>query len=372
MIKNITLAQRISLGFLLVVIMLAGSIWVAQNALENNQQALRKAITTIEAEKVRKVAGMLQHLIALQRAEKNIILAKSLKEREEYRLVLLSEDKALREKQLDVEQLVDNAGNTLLKKFEHQYHEFRTAQKQVIKLTQQNSNVRARELSQGKGREAYNNVRSLFDAAEAALQSLVKKIDGDMKTALQQAEENFIASRNIIYAIAIFSIIIAILTASLIINSLTTRIRILSERARQIAIGNFLKDEEKEVQDELSLIANALNEIRVAFTQITTIAEQMADGEFNSRIEARSTNDSLAAAINQMANNIVEATRQANVISQGDYTANITPKGEKDSMGIALQQMTKTLRDVSNVAEGIVIGDYRRKVEVKGDNRLVP
>ena len=74
--KNLTLTQRISAGFVLVIFMLGIIVWTANNALEGNQAALENVVN-VQSEKIKTVARMVQNLVALQRAEKNLILAKS-------------------------------------------------------------------------------------------------------------------------------------------------------------------------------------------------------------------------------------------------------------------------------------------------------
>ena len=167
--KNLTLTQRISAGFVLVIFMLGIIVWTANNALEGNQAALENVVN-VQSEKIKTVARMVQNLVALQRAEKNLILAKSQGEMAEYQLAISEESKELKQRLRATSTLVDQEGSNLLEQFEGQYNAFRATQQKVIELTRQNANVRARELSQGKGREAY-------DRANEAMRKIVELND---------------------------------------------------------------------------------------------------------------------------------------------------------------------------------------------------
>jgi signal transduction histidine kinase len=157
MFFNLTLTQRITLGFILVACIMGIALWSSSNALLVSQQALSK-VTNIESTKIRDVARMVQNLIALQRSEKNLILSKSPAEMNEYESAIRKEDAELRRLLATTGELVNEPEAALLDEFRHLYNNFRNTQEKVVAYSRDNSNVKAKALSQGASRDAYNTV----------------------------------------------------------------------------------------------------------------------------------------------------------------------------------------------------------------------
>ena len=209
MFPNVTLAQRITFGFIMVICIMGLAIWSAEYALRVSQQSLSKA-TEIESTKIRDVARMVQNLIALQRSEKNLILSKSEAEMDEYEAAISAEDKALIHLLATTKPLVTEQGAVLLTEFEQQYNRFRSTQEKVINLSRENGNVKAQILSQGASRDAYdiasnalNQIVNLNDLLADKLRtdisnnSLVSRLSASMVKdllAITRAERNLILS----------------------------------------------------------------------------------------------------------------------------------------------------------------------------------
>jgi signal transduction histidine kinase/ActR/RegA family two-component response regulator len=169
-------------GFILSAAMLGVVAWIAITSLESNQKTLSSA-TNVEALKVLKVSQLGQILTALQRAEKNIILAKNQGEMSEYEAELEFNDSQLNVLLRDTFTLLGEEGAGILAEFEHQYKLLRESQKKVIELTKVNANVKARELSQGAARDAY-------DGALIAMKVLVELNDSRAEEVNRQVLES--------------------------------------------------------------------------------------------------------------------------------------------------------------------------------------
>jgi signal transduction histidine kinase/CheY-like chemotaxis protein len=133
------------------------ALWSASNALLVSQQALFKA-TNIESTKIRDVARMVQNLIALQRSEKNLVLSKTQAAMDEYESAIRKEDAELRSLLASTVELVNEPEAALIVEFRHKYNNFRNTQEKVVAFSRENGNVKAKALSQGASRDAYNTV----------------------------------------------------------------------------------------------------------------------------------------------------------------------------------------------------------------------
>jgi signal transduction histidine kinase len=186
MFRSLSLVQRLLTGFSLSAVMLVVVAWIAITSLESSQKTL-STTTNVEALKVLQVSQLGQILTALQRAEKNIILAKTQGEMSEYEAELEFHDSRLSSLLRDTFTLMDDEGAGILAKFEHQYKLLHESQIQVIELTRLNANVKARKLSQGAARDAY-------DEALTAMKVLVELND----TRAEEVNRQVLESGNIV------------------------------------------------------------------------------------------------------------------------------------------------------------------------------
>ncbi|MFT7178178.1 MAG: signal transduction histidine kinase/PleD family two-component response regulator [Oceanospirillaceae bacterium] len=182
MYLNLSLTQRVITGFCLSIAMLGAITWIAINTLESSQKILANA-TNVQAIKILQVSQVGQALTALQRAEKNIILAKNQVEMSEYEADLEFQDSKLSALLRSTFTLVDDEGAGILAKFEHQYKLLHESQLKVIELTRVNSNVNARELSQGAARDSY-------DEAMTAMKVVVELSDSQAEEVNRQVLES--------------------------------------------------------------------------------------------------------------------------------------------------------------------------------------
>lgn len=312
-----------------------------------------------------KLAAQINHnLTEIQRGEKNIIMASTQAEMDQFSVKLfeirMSLEKRLEELSQIIFDEVRNQGNTdeqnlfvqqslkRLDNFNIAYRTYRTLHEQVRSISRLNSNSRAFELSTGLG-------RTQFDAALGTLNSLVGKVDQDMQHRLISATDKHYEARSLAHIILAISTLFAIVVVYMIVNSLTTRASQLVDRVQQLADGRILEYEEttrgSAYHDELSKVDEALNSINNAYRQIIEITDKMAVGNLTSRLTPRSDSDTLIGAINQMAENSAEVGHIANTIARGDLSTQIIVKSDEDQLSIALKKMVINLREASEAKD---------------------
>ena len=160
---NFSIAQRIGAGFFLVVGIMAAVTWIGLNALDEARQDLELVVTR-DAYNVREAARMVQDIIALQRAEKNLILAQTQHEMDEYEDAIAQIASRLRQRLHALSESVDEEGTTILNEFRSHFENYSQSQKEIIALTRKNSNVQARNLSQGEGQALYEKLSRLLES----------------------------------------------------------------------------------------------------------------------------------------------------------------------------------------------------------------
>lgn len=138
-------------------------------------QATLDGIVNGSAEKVRLAARINQNLLAISRAEKNLILARSQEEMDEYAETIAEHKAGLEDRVGQLETLVDADARDTLRQFREKFSAYMDANERVREYSRLNSNTRARELSQNEGRVA-------FDKAAAPLQELSQNLEDALES----------------------------------------------------------------------------------------------------------------------------------------------------------------------------------------------
>jgi len=123
-------------------------------------------IVNVSAEKVKLGARLNQDLLKVSRAEKNILLAATQEEMDGYAALVDTTIVGMVDRVQALKPLVDKHGGELLDQFAGHWDTYLKMDQQIRELARLNSNVRAKTLSQGKARDAY-------DEAVAALETVV-------------------------------------------------------------------------------------------------------------------------------------------------------------------------------------------------------
>ena len=78
------------------------------------------------------------------------------------------------------------------------------------------------------------------------------------------------------------------------------------------------------------------------------IAQNVANGDLDSKVEVKSKNDILALSINKMVDTLKTTAIHADKIAQGNFDDSILPRSKNDILGNALHNMTINLKKVSD------------------------
>jgi len=124
-----------------------------------------------------------QDILIISRAQKNLLLAKSQQEMDQYSSVILQTKDDMDSLRDQLRNLVDGAGKQALNNFAIVWNDFLEVDEQVRALSRLNSNVKATHLSMTTGREA-------FDTAREVMTALVNKAaeDADVASTLERSK----------------------------------------------------------------------------------------------------------------------------------------------------------------------------------------
>jgi methyl-accepting chemotaxis protein len=162
-----------SFGFL--VILLSIISWLGISGMSDINRLLEN-ISAVSAEKMKLSARINQNLLAISRAEKNIILAKTQEEMDVFSANTATENAEMAEHRVKLRALVDDDGKVLLDQFSNIWDRYITINTEVRSLARLNSNKVATTLSK-------NEARAAFDAASKEAQSFVERTGNALDSA---------------------------------------------------------------------------------------------------------------------------------------------------------------------------------------------
>src|SRR5512143_3649499 len=122
----------------------------------------------------------------------------------------------------------------------------------IVELTRKREFAKARELRMTR-------TTPLADSLERLTNEMVNRAEADMETKIDESNQAYLTSRWVVIGFAVGSIGLAILLGYAVSSSLMGPVKLMDERLRQIASGDFSKRVEVPNRDELGRLANNLN-----------------------------------------------------------------------------------------------------------------
>jgi putative methionine-R-sulfoxide reductase with GAF domain len=311
---------------------------VEKNDEETDQAKNVKTLRKI-AEKIKLAARINRNLVEIQRGEKNLILAKTQGEMDEYAKAIKSIREDLIQRIDQLQPLASSDGKILLSRFQKEVDLYLNLHEEIRKLSRENANARAFDLSSGKARE-------LNDKAQDLMASIVDKNDKDMAKDKLASDENYSNSLVQLIFLNVFTIIVGILIAYLIISVLTKGFNRVIKAIRAVSFGDTTQLVTVMNKDEIGDMLTSINEMIISLKKMTEVTSAISQNDYGKEVEVRSEKDALGKSINQIVKTLKGVVVQADTIAKGNYEEAIAPRNNNDQLGIALLRMTNTLRRI--------------------------
>jgi methyl-accepting chemotaxis protein len=170
-----SIKTKLMTSFSFLIILLSMTAWLGISGMSDINRLLEN-ISAVSAEKMKLSARINQNLLAISRAEKNIILAKTQEEMDVFSANTATENTEMAERRAKLRALVDDDGKVLLDQFSNIWDKYITINSEVRSLARLNSNKVAAKLSKGEARTA-------FDAASKEAQSFVARTGNTLDSA---------------------------------------------------------------------------------------------------------------------------------------------------------------------------------------------
>jgi len=154
----------------------------------------------------------------------------------------------------------------------------------IVELTREKKFARARELR-------ITRTVPLADSLERLTNEMVNRAEADMETKIDESNQAYLTSRWVVIGFAVGSIGLAVLLGYAVSSSLMGPVKLMDERLRQIALGDFSRSVEVPNRDELGRLANNLNrmseELRDLYQKIEAASRHKSDFLSNMSHELR-------------------------------------------------------------------------------------
>jgi signal transduction histidine kinase len=154
----------------------------------------------------------------------------------------------------------------------------------IVELTREKEFARARELRMTR-------TTPLADSLERLTNEMVNRAEAEMETKIDESNQAYLTSRWVVIGFAVGSIGLAVLLGYAVSSSLMGPVKLMDERLRQIASGDFSKSVDVPNRDELGTLADNLNrmseELRDLYQEIEAASRHKSDFLSNMSHELR-------------------------------------------------------------------------------------
>ncbi|MCV2886341.1 methyl-accepting chemotaxis protein [Aestuariibacter sp. AA17] len=362
---KLTIRQMLIIGFSIIVGLLVISSIIAINKLSGMNSRI-DTIVDGSAMKIKLGARLNQGVIAVQRAEKNIILAKSQQDMNEYIENIASIRNDMQSRRAQLRELVDENGQRYLDEFAEVWEKYLGVNQQVIDFALSLQNQDAFSLSSNQGRE-------LNDKASELIAKIVDVNEKGLELDQQISTDNYKTARLILVISLVISSVLAIGIAVFIIRRLRIGISEVSKVTTAIANGELNNRINNSGHDELSDILRSLatmqRKLKETINNIEHCATELVDTSehLNATVENTLTNIELAQQNTvQVATAVEEMSATVNTVAQDINHTALTAKTVNDQAVETKNSVSNTGNTIDNLATQVntsseVVGQVRER-----------
>ncbi len=348
--KNLKIGGKINAAILFVLTLLvvvagAGLFFIYQS----NQQITE--MVDVLAEKIRLSSQVNLNLAKIGRAEKNMILAESEADMDKYAADIEKYATAANTALDALTPLIDERGQAGLAEFKQNLKDFLTNNDQIQALTRAGKNAEATDLSQGAGRQ-------LFDQAEGGMAAIVERAEGDLQTFKETSNQSFQTAIYSMIGIAVVGLGGGLALGMVISRGITAGLRNMVQVAAKIAEGDINQAVTVQSNDEVGELARAFQQMIDNLNETMQQINAALDQVVQSVNQVQSVSQDLAAnaeeqssASEEVTSNLEETDSQVKANAESANVANqlVTETGRVADVGQQkMQAMTQAMNAIAD------------------------
>lgn len=407
---SLSIKAKLAIGFLLILPLMGAISVVSISRLASFNDNLNH-IVDVTAEKSRLAAQMEAEFYAVEAAQAEMVLAQTSEEVDALHEGVKKHLSSLTDLRAEMREIADPETLESLAALDDTLTPFAALEAEITELVRENSNLQARELSQGDVQADFDAVQAAFDSVLAATTRLPEAAQGPIRDALMETERHLslsmIATKNVLleteaaeqarYGEKFDQEIASARTSLEIVGrqggaAIGSVLSVLGERIDAYEEGakaaKALASRNTNVR-ATELMAGPVSEIFAAAKPILLdIAERSIASMQNEKAEtgaAYSSSRSLIIAVSVVAliiaisasaylsisisRGLARALDVARSVAQGDLDVDTTAK-TRDEIGdllTAMGEMNAALRGMADAAEQVALGDLSVKVKRRSE-----
>ena len=292
-------------------------------------------------------ARCVQDLLALHRAEKNLILATKVEDMDQYAKAIEQRKTSLEEKLKEIEKTASAQDKQDIATFRQAFAEFLATDQKVCALTRENSNTVARDLSGTKGRAA-------IDKAQQAMEAIAEMANQAMKDDARTSDEAYAAAKWMMYSVSFIGIVIAVGLGFLVITGVVGAIRKAMEVIKAFAAGDYSQRLEIDSKDEIGQMAVSLNQAigatAKAMDDVKEAAEREKEAQAQKAAEERQRAEAQRREVEEADRKVKHILEVATQVARRDYSRQVEVTGS-DALGQLGDGLKKFFADKKTTEE---------------------
>jgi methyl-accepting chemotaxis protein len=326
---------------------------------EQNQEVIRLGLTTAKS------AQLNRALVEMQRAEKNLILAKTQEEMDAFAEAILASEKEVRSLAAELEQELQGENLDRLNQAMAAFESYDKVNDEVRALSRENGNKRAVELARTEGRE-------LLESAESKLTEVVDQNLTQLQKDVEAAEASYHAAFILVVSVIGVGVLAGVILAWFIVRGILRGIRPAVQRAREVA-SKDLTAEPLPVRssDEIGQLTEAINEMSTSLSAIVTDVRRSASDVAAASTEIAATAEEVSAGVDEQTDQITQVASAVEEMASSitevatnsvDAASNAEDSGRSASEGgQVVQQTIQDMQEIDNT-----VGDAAKAVRQLG------
>ncbi|MCW5699878.1 MAG: MCP four helix bundle domain-containing protein, partial [Rhodospirillales bacterium] len=295
-------------------------------------------------------ARIIGNLIEIQRAEKNIVLAKKTEEMDRYASAIKATRRDLTDRRQQLRSILSGEDRTLLDTFAARFDAWWALHEQVRELARENANVRAFALSTTKGREVLDNaealLKSIADRNEAQMDEEVAASDAAYETALW----------TMLVVSAVATVVSALLGGTITITQVTRPLAKIADVMATLSKGNLtVAIPYAERKDEVGEMAHAVQIFKENAQETERLKQEQAESERRAQEERRQAlldlADRLEARVKGVVTSVASAATELQATSQQLAASSEETSRQSLAVSSAAEQTSANVQTVAAASE---------------------
>ena len=368
---RLTIKLQLALAFgFVIVLLLVGNLF-GMNSLSKSNRTMDAMVNGPTA-RLEAAQQLNIHLLNMVRAEKNMILVGSPEEVNKLEASVEKERQAFETLLNKAEDMATAEGKPKWQALGAAFEQLMDVHGKVLSLTLADRDAEASALSMGEGRKAVTE-------AGARAQELVELSKAQLDAASAKADEDFAATRNLLIAVSVISLLAAAGAATYIAVLVSKGLARASEAVRTVADGDLTKTVEITTRDEIGdllghvnimierlrgIVADAIaasENVSAGSQELSATSEQMSQGA----TEQASAAEQASASMEEMASNIKQNADNAS------QTEKIARQSALDAETSG-QAVSKAVDAMQTIAEKItIVQEIARQTDLLALNAAV-